>query len=103
MKKIKTNINGLIILKGKTFYDARGFLRETFKKKIIKKNLVFAIISKSNKNVLRGLHLQTKNAQDKYRPFCSSRCANLDLGNWLNEDYRVSVIEDDDLDDIGDV
>ena len=44
-----------------------------------------------------------KYAQDKSRPFCSSRCANLDLGNWLNEDYRVSVIEDDDLDDIGDV
>ena len=44
-----------------------------------------------------------KNAQDKYRPFCSSRCANLDLGNWLNEDYRVSVIEDDDLDNIEDV
>ena len=64
MKKIKTNIKGLIILKGKTFYDARGFLRETFKKKIIKKNLIFTIIS--NKNVLRGLHLQTKNAQDKY-------------------------------------
>ena len=56
MKKIKTNIKGLIILKGKTFYDARGFLRETFKKKIIKKNLIFTIISKSNKNVLRGLH-----------------------------------------------
>ncbi len=66
MKKIKTNIKGLIILKGKTFYDARGFLRETFKKKIIKKNLIFTIISKSNKNVLRGLHFQTKNAQDKY-------------------------------------
>lgn len=66
MKKIKTNIKGLIILKGKTFYDSRGFLRETFKKKIIKKNLIFTIISKSNKNVLRGLHLQTKNAQDKY-------------------------------------
>lgn len=66
MKKIKTNIKGLIILKGKTFYDARGFLRESFKKKIIKKNLIFTIISKSNKNVLRGLHLQTKNAQDKY-------------------------------------
>ena len=44
-----------------------------------------------------------KTAQDKYRPFCSSRCANLDLGNWLNADYRVSVIEDDDLDDIEDV
>ena len=66
MKKIKTNIKGLIILKGKTFYDARGFLRETFKKKIIKKNLIFTIISKSNKNVLRGLHLQLKNPQGKY-------------------------------------
>ena len=41
MKKIKTNIKGLIILKGKTFYDARGFLRETFKKKIINPNNSF--------------------------------------------------------------
>ena len=41
MKKIKTNIKDLIILKGKTFYDSRGFLRETFKKKIIKKKLNF--------------------------------------------------------------
>lgn len=24
------------------------------------------------------------------RPFCSSRCKLLDLGNWLNESYRVS-------------
>lgn len=24
------------------------------------------------------------------RPFCSSRCKLLDLGNWLNETYRVS-------------
>ena len=47
--------------------------------------------------------LSGKNSQDKYRPFCSSRCANLDLGNWLNEDYRVPVIEGDDLDDIEDV
>ena len=66
MNKIKTNIKGLIILKGKTFYDTRGFLRETFKKKIIKKNLIFAIISKSKKNVLRGLHMQKKSPQDKY-------------------------------------
>ena len=68
MKKIKTNIKGLIILKGKTFYDVRGFLRETFKRKIIKKNLIFTIISKSNKNVLRGLHLQTKNEKPHMSP-----------------------------------
>ena len=66
MKKIKTNIKNLFILKGKIFYDRRGFLREAFKKKIIKKNLIFAIISRSKKNVLRGLHMQMKNPQDKY-------------------------------------
>lgn len=24
------------------------------------------------------------------RPFCSHRCQMIDLGKWLNEDYRVS-------------
>ena len=66
MKKIKTKLKDLFIYKGKIFYDQRGFLREAYKKKIIKKNLIFAIISKSKKNVLRGLHMQKKNPQDKY-------------------------------------
>ena len=44
-----------------------------------------------------------KDVQDQYRPFCSPRCSNLDLGNWLNEDYRVPVFENHDLDDIEDV
>ena len=39
MKLIKTKLKGLFILKGKTFYDKRGFLREAFKKKINKKKL----------------------------------------------------------------
>jgi endogenous inhibitor of DNA gyrase (YacG/DUF329 family) len=25
----------------------------------------------------------------RYRPFCSSRCAEIDLGRWLKESYRV--------------
>jgi len=25
-----------------------------------------------------------------YRPFCSQRCQLIDLGKWLNEEYRVS-------------
>ncbi|GMV97424.1 MAG: DNA gyrase inhibitor YacG [Phycisphaerae bacterium] len=25
-----------------------------------------------------------------YRPFCSKRCQLIDLGKWLNEEYRVS-------------
>jgi uncharacterized protein len=31
----------------------------------------------------------------KYRPFCSRRCADVDLGRWLNESYRVPVEDDD--------
>lgn len=28
-----------------------------------------------------------------YKPFCSKRCANIDLGRWLNEDYAVPAVE----------
>ncbi|QDU60676.1 DNA gyrase inhibitor [Planctomycetes bacterium Pan216] len=30
-------------------------------------------------------------AADAYAPFCSQRCRDLDLGNWLNERYSVPV------------
>lgn len=30
-----------------------------------------------------------KPQEQKYRPFCSKRCADLDLGRWLNEEYRI--------------
>ncbi len=26
---------------------------------------------------------------ERYRPFCSKRCADIDLGRWLGERYRV--------------
>jgi len=35
----------------------------------------------------------------KYRPFCSKRCADVDLGKWLNEDYRIPAEEAAELDD----
>lgn len=35
----------------------------------------------------------------KYRPFCSKRCADLDLGKWLNESYVVSGTPNDDEND----
>jgi hypothetical protein len=28
-----------------------------------------------------------------YRPFCSKRCADIDLGRWLKESYRVPAEE----------
>ena len=30
---------------------------------------------------------------DKYRPFCSNRCARIDLGHWLTEEYSVMSSE----------
>ena len=31
----------------------------------------------------------------KYRPFCSRRCADLDLGNWLSDRYSLPADEGD--------
>lgn len=28
-----------------------------------------------------------------YRPFCSKRCAEIDLGRWFTESYRVETTE----------
>lgn len=66
MKKIKTIFQDVKIYQGKKFYDKRGFLEEVFLENKIKKKLVFSIVSKSHKNVLRGLHLQTVRTQDKF-------------------------------------
>jgi len=32
-------------------------------------------------------------ATQDYRPFCSKRCADVDLGNWLGERYAVPAVE----------
>lgn len=65
MKIIKTKIKDLLILKSKNFKDNRGYLREIFRKDILNKNFPFDLISCSNKNVLRGLHFQSKFSQGK--------------------------------------
>ena len=67
MKSKNTKINGLKIISGKNYYDSRGFFKEIYvKKKFKKHNPIFWCMSKSKKNVLRGLHLQTKNSQEKF-------------------------------------
>lgn len=34
-----------------------------------------------------------KPAAQKYRPFCSARCAQIDLGRWLKGNYRIETDE----------
>ncbi len=65
MKLIKTKIKDLLILKTKIFKDKRGFLKEVFRKDILNKDFPFDIMSYSKKNVLRGLHFQSKFPQAK--------------------------------------
>ncbi len=66
MKIIKTKFDGLLIIKQKKNMDSRGFLRETFNNKILKKNFCFEYFTYSKKNVLRGFHFQIKKPQSKY-------------------------------------
>jgi len=67
MKIKETKFKDLKIIEGNIFYDSRGFFREIYQKKELKiHNPVLWCVSKSKKNVLRGLHLQTKNIQEKF-------------------------------------
>ena len=66
VKIIKTKIKDLLIIKKETYKDKRGFLRELYRENLLSKKFVFEILSNSNKNVIRGLHLQKKNSQGKY-------------------------------------
>ena len=34
-----------------------------------------------------------KDAHERYHPFCSKRCADLDLGRWLGGHYRFAALE----------
>ena len=66
MKITKTNFNDLLIIQSKKYDDNRGYFRELYLEKHIKKKLNFVVTSKSKQNVVRGLHLQLKKPQGKY-------------------------------------
>jgi endogenous inhibitor of DNA gyrase (YacG/DUF329 family) len=35
----------------------------------------------------------------RYRPFCSRRCADIDLGKWLTGDYAIAAAPDESEDE----
>ena len=39
-----------------------------------------------------------KEPTTKYRPFCSKRCADLDLGKWLTGAYAIPAADTDEED-----
>ncbi|MFV2051727.1 DNA gyrase inhibitor YacG [Aliiroseovarius sp. YM-037] len=40
-----------------------------------------------------------KESDKKYRPFCSKRCADIDLGHWFDGTYTAPSTEEDDVAD----
>jgi len=66
MKIIRTNFKDLKLYKKESFKDKRGYTRELFINRLIKKKFPFDILSLSKKNVIRGLHLQIKKPQGKF-------------------------------------
>ncbi len=66
MKINKTKFKDLLIFESKNFYDSRGYFREVLIEKLVKKRFKFTVVSKSKKNVVRGLHMQRNFQQGKF-------------------------------------
>lgn len=69
MKISTTKLDGLIIIEPKVFHDARGYFFETFQTQRYAElgipPFVQDNVSRSTKNVLRGLHYQLPHSQGK--------------------------------------
>jgi dTDP-4-dehydrorhamnose 3,5-epimerase len=66
MKCIKTNFEGLFLIKKIKYTDKRGYFKEIYRENKINTKLPFQVMSFSKKNVIRGLHVQTTKSQGKY-------------------------------------
>ena len=66
MKIKKTKFKGLLVIENKRFIDSRGEFRELIVEKNLKIRFPFNVISKSKKNVIRGLHYQVNEPQGKF-------------------------------------
>ena len=62
----QTKFKDLFIIKNKSFNDKRGYFKELVRENRISKKFPFLVMSYSKKNVIRGLHIQTKDSQGKF-------------------------------------
>ena len=63
---IKAKFEDLFLIKNKNFKDQRGYFKEIIRENKFKKRFPFLVMSYSKQNVVRGLHIQTKNSQGKF-------------------------------------
>ena len=103
MKIIKTKFDGLKIIQGLRFLDNRGYFREIYKKNIFKNsNMVFWCMSKSKKNVIRGMHLQTNKTQEKFITVVKGKILDVvvDLrkkSNTYGKHFSIKIAHDSDF------
>ncbi|WP_440923911.1 dTDP-4-dehydrorhamnose 3,5-epimerase [Candidatus Pelagibacter sp.] len=62
----KTKFKNLLLIKNKSYFDKRGYFKELIRENELNVRFPFKVMSYSKKNVIRGLHLQSKNSQGKY-------------------------------------
>ena len=62
----QTKFKDLFIIKNKSFNDKRGYFKELVRENRINKKFPFLVMSYSRKNIIRGLHIQTKDSQGKF-------------------------------------
>ena len=71
-----------LLIRTNIYPDKRGFFKELYLKKKIKFNCKFTAISSSKKNVIRGLHYQSKKKQSKILSILKGNaldvCVNID-------------------------
>jgi hypothetical protein len=51
----------------------------------------------------RGCPICGRPTAEECRPFCSKRCADIDLGRWFGEAYRIPVAEEEESEQDGEV
>ena len=66
MKIINKKLKNLFLIKHNVFNDKRGYFKEIIRENKINTKFPFVVMSYSKKNVIRGLHLQTKKSQGKF-------------------------------------
>ena len=62
----KTLFKDLLVIENSSFKDSRGYFKELLLEKNLNIKFLFTVMSFSKKNVIRGLHLQTKKSQGKF-------------------------------------
>ena len=92
MKIVNKKFKDLFLLKHNTYKDKRGYFKEILRENKINTRFPFIVMSYSKKNVIRGLHLQTKKSQGKFVSVIKGKIFDTKLAHYIiNPDTNHSI------------